>query len=154
MPVYRLLVNGIEREVEARPDTPLLWVLRDQLGLTGPKYGCGVGACGACVSLLDGEAARVCVLPVGELGERAVTTVEGLDDHPVQRAWIAGDVAQCGYCQAGQIMSTVALLRDRPQPSDSDIDEALRDNVCRCGTYPRIRRAVHAAAELAREEGR
>nr|WP_307796153.1 2Fe-2S iron-sulfur cluster-binding protein [Amycolatopsis sp. 195334CR] len=157
MPVYRLRINGIEREVEAAADTPLLWVLRDQLGLTGPKYGCGVGACGACVSLVDNQAARVCVLPVGELAGRAVTTVEGLSehgDHPVQRAWIDGDVAQCGYCQAGQIMSTVALLRERPEPSDADIDKALRDNVCRCGTYPRIRKAVHAAAELAREEGR
>ena len=157
MPVYRLRINGIEREVEAAADTPLLWVLRDQLGLTGPKYGCGVGACGACVSLVDDHATRVCVLPVGELAGRAVTTVEGLSehgDHPVQRAWIDGDVAQCGYCQAGQIMSTVALLRERPEPSDADIDKALRDNVCRCGTYPRIRKAVHAAAELAREEGR
>ncbi|MBN6037769.1 (2Fe-2S)-binding protein [Amycolatopsis sp. 195334CR] len=152
MPVHRLRVNGVDREVEVPAETPLLWVLRDELGLTGPKYGCGIGACGACVSLVDGQAERICVLPVGELGDRAVTTIEGLDDHPVQRAWIDCDVAQCGYCQAGQIMSTVALLRERPEPSDHDIDEALRDNVCRCGTYPRIRRAVHAAAELAREE--
>ncbi|GAB2777405.1 2Fe-2S iron-sulfur cluster-binding protein [Amycolatopsis magusensis] len=154
MPVYRLRVNGTEREVTVPAETALLWVLRDELGLTGPKYGCGIGACGACVSLVDGQARRVCVLPVGEVGAREITTIEGLAGHPAQQAWIAGDVAQCGYCQAGQLMSTVALLAEKPEPTDEDIDEALRDNVCRCGTYPRIRRAVHAAAALAREEDR
>ncbi|ATE55395.1 (2Fe-2S)-binding protein [Actinosynnema pretiosum] len=144
----RLRVNERWHVVDVPDDTPLLWVLREDLGLTGPKYGCGVGACGACTSLVGGAAARPCVLPVSEV-HAEVTTVEGLSadgDHPVQRAWLELDVAQCGYCQPGQIMSTVALLARVPDPSDADIDEALRDNVCRCGTYSRVRAAVKRAA--------
>ncbi|GAA3458216.1 MULTISPECIES: (2Fe-2S)-binding protein [Saccharothrix] len=150
---YRLHVNGERREVDVPGDTPLLWALREQLGVLGPKYGCGVGACGACTSLVDGEAARPCVTPVSEVRGRRVTTIEGLSedgDHPVQRAWLELDVAQCGYCQPGQIMSTVALLSRDPDPDDAAIDEALRDNVCRCGTYSRVRAAVKRAAELKR----
>ncbi|MBY8849012.1 (2Fe-2S)-binding protein [Saccharothrix sp. MB29] len=146
-------VNGERREVDVPGDTPLLWALREQLGVLGPKYGCGVGACGACTSLVDGEAARPCVTPVSEVRGRRVTTIEGLSedgDHPVQRAWLELDVAQCGYCQPGQIMSTVALLSRDPDPDDAAIDEALRDNVCRCGTYSRVRAAVKRAAELKR----
>lgn len=154
MSTHRLTVNGSVVEVECPPETPLLWALRDGLGLSGPKYGCGIGACGACVCLVDGRPERVCVLPVEEVGTREVRTVEGLgDDHPVRRAWITHDVAQCGYCQAGQMMSTVGLLAGRPEPTDADIDEALRDNICRCGTYGRIRAAVHSAAALTREAG-
>lgn len=150
---YRLHVNGRSRVVDTPGDTPLLWALRDELGLTGPKYGCGVGACGACVSLVDGAAARPCVRTVEESAHAKITTIEGLSqrgDHAVQRAWLELDVAQCGYCQPGQIMSAVALLAEHPDPDDAQIEEALRDNVCRCGTYPRIRAAVKRAAELAR----
>jgi isoquinoline 1-oxidoreductase alpha subunit len=150
--MVRIRVNRITRSVTASGDTPTLWALRDELGVLGPKYGCGVGACGACTSLLDGEAFRPCTTPVGDIGTREITTVEGLGgSHPVQRAWAELDVPQCGYCQAGQMMSAAALLRRRPDPTDADIDEALRDNVCRCGTYPRIRAAVHRAAQLQRE---
>ncbi|MEU4689234.1 (2Fe-2S)-binding protein [Actinoplanes sp. NPDC023714] len=147
---YRLHVNGKRRVVDVPGGTPLLWALREELGLTGPRYGCGVGACGACVSLIDGEARRPCVEAVDDVHDARITTIEGLDDHPVQQAWLELDVAQCGYCQPGQIMTTVALLRRRARPDDADIDEALKDNVCRCGTYPRIRAAVHRAAEIAR----
>jgi isoquinoline 1-oxidoreductase alpha subunit len=147
---YRVHVNGERRTVDVPGETPLLWALRDGLGVTGPRYGCGVGACGACVSLIDGEARRPCVETTRDAHGSTITTIEGLDDHPVQRAWLELDVAQCGYCQAGQIMTTVALLRRTRNPSDADIDEALKDNVCRCGTYPRIRAAVHRAAELMR----
>lgn len=150
----RLKVNGENREVRAPGDTPLLWVLREQLGLTGPKYGCGIGACGACTSLVDGKAARPCTTSLADATDHDITTVEGLSqhgDHPVQRAWIDLDVAQCGYCQPGQIMSTVALLATNPDPDDDAIDRALRDNVCRCGTYSRIRAAVRLAARYTRE---
>jgi isoquinoline 1-oxidoreductase alpha subunit len=147
---YRMHVNGRPRSVDVPGETPLLWALREELGLTGPRYGCGVGACGACVSLIDGEAGRPCVRNVEDAEGARVTTIEGLRDHPVQRAWLELDVAQCGYCQAGQIMTTVALLDRDPDPDDAAIDEALRDNICRCGTYPRIRAAVRRAAELAR----
>lgn len=150
---YRLHVNGRQREVRVPGDTPLLWALREELGLTGPKYGCGVGACGACVSLVDGEAARPCVRTVEESEHTRITTIEGLSargDHAVQRAWLELDVAQCGYCQPGQIMAAVALLARTPDPDDEQIAEALRDNVCRCGSYPRIRAAVRRAAQLAR----
>jgi isoquinoline 1-oxidoreductase subunit alpha len=150
---YRLHVNGEKHEVDLPGDTPLLWALREQLGLTGPKYGCGVGACGACTSIVDGEAARPCVRTVEDSHRKRITTIEGLSDdgdHPVQRAWLELDVAQCGYCQPGQIMSAVALLARCPDPDDADIDEALRDNVCRCGTYSRVRAAVRRAAELKR----
>jgi aerobic-type carbon monoxide dehydrogenase small subunit (CoxS/CutS family) len=143
-------VNGKAYEVEAKPDTPLLWVLRDSLGLTGTKYGCGVGECGACTVHLDGEAVRSCMVPVGEVGRRTVTTIEGLSpngDHPLQRAWIEERVSQCGYCQSGQIMTAAALLAENPKPTDVDIDAALAGNLCRCGTYQRIRRAIHRARE-------
>lgn len=155
MSQYRLHVNGRPRVVRLPGETPLLWALRDELGLTGPKYGCGVGACGACVSLIDGAAARPCVRTVEESEHTRITTIEGLSargDHAVQRAWLELDVAQCGYCQPGQIMSAVALLAEHPDPDDAQIDAALRDNICRCGTYPRIRAAVRRAAELARGE--
>ena len=151
----RIRVNGVTRRLDVPADTPALWALRDKLGVLGPKYGCGVGACGACTSLLDGAAFRPCTTPVEQIGNREITTVEGLSgngSHPVQRAWAELDVPQCGYCQAGQMMSAAALLRRNPRPTDADIDEALRDNVCRCGTYPRIRAAVHRAAQLQREE--
>ncbi len=148
-------VNGVTRSIEADAGTPLLWVLRDHLGLTGTKFGCGAGLCGACTVHLDGVAVRSCVLPLGALQGKSVTTVEGLSkdrSHPVQRAWIELDVPQCGYCQSGQIMVAVALLRDHPTPSDAQIDDALSGNICRCGTYARIRKAVHRAAELLRAD--
>ena len=149
MPTYSVTVNGQPRRVDVAPDTPLLWVLRDTLALTGTKYGCGLGVCGACTVHLDGEAARACSVAVSEVGARRVTTIEGLSSdgsHPVQRAWLAEDVAQCGYCQPGQIMQAVALLAKTPKPSDADVDAAMRDNICRCGTYQRVRRAIHRAA--------
>jgi isoquinoline 1-oxidoreductase alpha subunit len=148
----KLKVNGQDREVSAPHDMPLLWVLRDLLGLTGTKYGCGMAQCGACTVHLDGRAVRSCVLPVSAVAGRAVTTIEGLsqgDLHPVQRAWIEEDVVQCGYCQPGQIMAAAALLAVRPKPTDGEIDAALSANLCRCGTYQRIRAAVRRAAELA-----
>ena len=147
-----LNVNQREYTANARPDTPLLWVLRDSLGLTGTKYGCGMALCGACTVHLDGEAVRSCVTPLSAAQGKAVITIEGLApnaDHPVQRAWVQEEVAQCGYCQPGQIMSAAALLARTPTPSDADIDAAMAGNLCRCGTYQRIRRAIHAAAKLA-----
>ena len=148
----KLNVNGKVREVEAPADMPLLWVLRDLLGLTGTKYGCGVAQCGACTVHLDGEAVRSCATAVSEVKGRAITTIEGLGAsglHPVQRAWIEADVVQCGYCQPGQIMAAAALLKAKAKPSDGDIDDALSGNLCRCGTYQRIREAVHRAAAIA-----
>ena len=145
------ILNGEPRSVEADADTPLLWVLRDHLGLTGTKFGCGAGLCGACTVHLDEVAVRSCVLPLGALEGKRITTIEGVSrdrSHAVQRAWIELDVPQCGYCQSGQIMAAVALLRAHPAPSDAQIDDALSGNICRCGTYGRIRRAVHRAAEL------
>ena len=145
----KLDVNGAVREVDAPGDMPLLWVLRDRLGITGVKYGCGMAQCGACTVHLDGEAIRSCVTPVREVGSRKVTTIEGLSpdgSHPVQRAWAEVDVVQCGYCQSGQIMAAAALLAANPNPSDADIDAAMAGNICRCGTYQRIREAVHKAA--------
>jgi isoquinoline 1-oxidoreductase subunit alpha len=147
----KLKVNGKEHEVAAPEDMPLLWVLRDLLGLTGTKFGCGMSQCGACTVHVDGRPVRSCVLPASAVGGRAVTTIEGLSAaglHPVQRAWIEMDVVQCGYCQPGQIMAAAGLLAAKPDPSDSDIDTALSANLCRCGTYQRIRAAVHRAAEL------
>jgi isoquinoline 1-oxidoreductase alpha subunit len=144
-----LNVNGTSRNVDVDPETPLLWVLRDQLQLTGTKYSCGAGLCGACTVLLDGEARRSCITPVSQAAGRQITTIEGLapeGNHPLQRAWLAENVAQCGYCQPGQIMSAAALLARNPQPTDADIDAAMGSNLCRCGTYPRIRRAIHRAA--------
>lgn len=148
----KLKVNGQQHDVAAPEDMPLLWVLRDLLGLTGTKYGCGMAQCGACTVHLDGQALRSCVLPAGAVGARAVTTIEGLAPqglHALQRAWIEQDVVQCGYCQPGQIMAAAALLAARPKPSDAEIDAALSGNLCRCGTYLRIRAAARRAAELA-----
>jgi isoquinoline 1-oxidoreductase alpha subunit len=146
----KLVVNGEEREFGADPDMPLLWALRDLIGLRGTKYGCGIGACGACTVWVDGEPTRSCQLPVGEVAGE-VTTIEGLGAealHPVQQAWIAEQVPQCGYCQSGQIMAAAALLRETPEPTDADIDAAMT-NLCRCGTYPRIRAAMKRAASAA-----
>lgn len=146
---YSLLINGLSTQVDADPDTPLLWVLRDHLNLTGTKFGCGVGQCGACTVHLDGEAARSCQWVVKDVGTRAITTIEGLSpdgSHPVQRAWIREQVPQCGYCQVGQIMSAAALLSRTPHPTDADIDAGMEGNICRCGTYQRIRQAIHSAA--------
>jgi isoquinoline 1-oxidoreductase alpha subunit len=148
----KLKVNGKEHDLAASEEMPLLWVLRDLLGLTGTKYGCGMAQCGACTVHLDGQAVRSCVLPVGAVAGRSVTTIEGLSTgnlHPVQRAWIETDVVQCGYCQSGQIMAAAALLKVRKKPSDAEIDAALSGNLCRCGTYQRIRAAVRRASELA-----
>ena len=149
----KLDINGTVRDVDATPDMPLLWVLRDVLGFTGTKFGCGMAQCGACTVHLDGQPVRSCITPVSTVGPRKVRTIEGLPadgSHPVQRAWAEADVVQCGYCQSGQIMTTVALLEQKPDPSDADIDAALSGNICRCGTYVRIREAVHLAAKLSR----
>jgi aerobic-type carbon monoxide dehydrogenase small subunit (CoxS/CutS family) len=149
--MLELEVNGNAYRVEVESDTPLLWVLRDQLGLNGTKFGCGVGACGACTVLMDGQATRSCVVPVSAAAGKAVTTIEGLSSdrsHPVQQAWLAESVPQCGYCQSGMILAAVALLGQKPQPTDADIDAAMT-NICRCGTYNRIRRAIHSAARRA-----
>ena len=149
MSKFKLVVNGAALEVEADPNMPLLWVLRDKLKLTGTKYGCGIAQCGACTVHVDGNLIRSCVLPISAVSG-AVTTIEGLADggnlHPLQEAWIEHDVPQCGYCQAGQIMSAASLLANNPEPTDADIDTALAGNYCRCGTYIRIRKAVHTAA--------
>ncbi len=147
----KLLVNGKTHEVDAPPDMPLLWVLRDLMGMTGTKFGCGVAQCGACTVHVDGAPLRSCVTPVEAVAGKQVTTIEGLSSdgtHPVQKAWAELDVVQCGYCQSGQIMSAVALLAQIPAPSDADIDQAMSGNICRCGTYPRIRAAVHRAAAI------
>jgi aerobic-type carbon monoxide dehydrogenase small subunit (CoxS/CutS family) len=154
--MINLTINGKSESVEAAEDTPLLWVLRDTLGLTGTKYGCGMALCGACTVHVDGAPTRSCVLPVSAAAGKSITTIEGLSadrSHPVQRAWIELDVPQCGYCQSGQIMSAVALLKNTPAPTDGDIDTAMAGNLCRCGTYVRIRKAIHRAAELASKEG-
>lgn len=149
--MVKLVVNGKRVTVVAEPETPLLWVLRDKLGLTGTKFGCGIAQCGACTVHVDGQARRSCVMPIAEMADKSITTIEGLATpaqlHAVQEAWIAENVPQCGYCQAGQIMTTVALLAANPAPTDDDIDSALSANLCRCGTYPRIRKAVHRAAK-------
>ncbi|MEY4847397.1 MAG: hypothetical protein RLZZ36_510 [Pseudomonadota bacterium] len=148
-----LNVNGRSIEVDVDPQTPLLWVLRDTVGLTGTKYGCGMALCGACTVHLDGEPIRSCVTPVSAIGDQTITTIEGLSkdrSHPVQQAWMEIDVPQCGYCQSGQIMSAAALLAKTPKPTDADIDAAMAGNICRCGTYQRIRAAIHRAAELAK----
>jgi isoquinoline 1-oxidoreductase alpha subunit len=140
-------VNGKEQQVDVSPDTPLLWVLREKLALTGTKYGCGMSVCGACTVLIDGAPRRSCVTPVGDVQGKKVVTIEGIpDNHPVKKAWLAEEVSQCGYCQPGQIMSAVALLNAMPVPTDLDIDSAMSGNLCRCGTYGRIRRAIHAAS--------
>ncbi|HLV88858.1 MAG TPA: (2Fe-2S)-binding protein [Candidatus Sulfotelmatobacter sp.] len=150
MAAIRLLINGTPHDIDAAPDTPLLWVLRDHLNLTGTKYGCGMGLCGACTVHLEGEAVRSCQTAVSSVGAKKITTIEGLssdNSHPVQKAWIAEQVPQCGYCQPGQIMSAAALLSKTPHPTDDQIDDAMVGNLCRCGMYQRIRRAIHRAAE-------
>ena len=152
----KLSVNGRDVETDAAADTPILWVLRDHLGMTGTKFGCGMALCGACTVHLDGAPIRACVTPLAAAEGRKITTIEGLSPdrgHALQRAWLELDVPQCGYCQSGQLMSAAALLAANPAPSDADIDAAMSGNICRCGTYPRIRKAIHRAAELAREGG-
>lgn len=147
--MIELSVNGEKRQVDVVPEMPLLWVLRDELGITGPKYGCGIAQCGACTVHLDGMAVRACQIPVGDVGIAEILTIEGLganELHSVQEAWIEHQVAQCGYCQTGQIMQAVALLNSNPEPSDDDIDAVMSGNLCRCGTYVRVREAIHSAA--------
>ena len=144
-----LMINGEKRTLDASPDTPLLWVLRDNLGLTGTKYGCGMALCGACTVHVNGEAVRSCQIPVSQLSGKKITTIEGLSrngQHPLQKAWIEEQVSQCGYCQSGQIMSAAALLAKTPNPGDADIDQAMSGNICRCATYQQIRAAIHRAA--------
>ncbi|MGE0553917.1 MAG: (2Fe-2S)-binding protein [Gemmatimonadales bacterium] len=146
-------VNGTPREVNADPAMPLLWAIRDILGMTGTKFGCGISQCGACTVQLDGNPIRSCSVPLSAVGDKPVVTIEGLSpdgNHPVQRAWVEKQVPQCGYCQSGQIMSAVALLEKTPNPTDAEIDAAMAGNICRCGTYQRIRAAIHRAAELGR----
>lgn len=146
-----LTINGASREVEVDDDMPLVWILRDSLGMTGTKFGCGVGVCGSCTVLENGKAVRACQIPAHEAQQRSFTTIEGLSkegNHPCQRAWLEGDVAQCGYCQPGMILNACALLRDHPNPSDDLIDAVMSESVCRCGTYPRMRQAIKRAAEL------
>ncbi|MFQ5865073.1 MAG: (2Fe-2S)-binding protein [bacterium] len=150
MAMIALTVNGKKQTVNVSPDTPLLWVLRDTFGLTGTKFGCGRALCGSCTVHLNGNAVRSCVMPVSAVAGSQITTIEGLSpngDHPLQKAWVEEDVPQCGYCQAGQIMSAAALLAQNPKPSDEDINAALSGNLCRCGTYQRIRRAIHRAVK-------
>jgi len=152
-----LNVNGKVHNLNIDPETPLLWVIRDELGLTGTKYGCGMSLCGACTVLIAGEAVRSCVTPVSAAGKKKITTIEGLSSglgHPLQRAWIAEDVPQCGYCQSGQIMQAAALLGKNPRPTDADIDRALSGNICRCGTYQKIRSAIHRASRIMAQGGK
>lgn len=149
MAIFNLKINGKQHQVDVDPDTPVLWVLREHAKLVGTKYGCGIGQCGACTIHLDGTAMRSCSLPVSSIENKAITTIEGLSekgDHPVQQAWIEHDVPQCGYCQAGQIMNAAALLSSNPNPSDQEIDVAMNGNICRCGTYIRIKAAIKEAA--------
>lgn len=151
MPTFNLKINNKTYTVEADVDTPLLWVLRDQINLVGTKYGCGIGQCGACTVHVEGNAMRSCLLQVSQAAGMNITTIEGLSeegDHPVQKAWLEHDVPQCGYCQAGQIMSAAALLENNPNPSDKDIDAAMNGNICRCGTYLRIKQAIKTASKL------
>ncbi len=149
MAVYNLTINGKKHQVDVDPDTPILWVLRDNINLVGTKYGCGIGQCGACTVHLDGNAVRSCSLPVSKVAEQKITTIEGLSEsgtHPLQEAWLAHDVPQCGYCQAGQIMNAASLLTNNPNPSDEDIAAGMNGNICRCGTYTRIKAAIKTAA--------
>ena len=151
MPSFQLKVNGESKTVEVASDTPVLWVLRDHLNLVGTKFGCGIGQCGACTVHLDGNATRSCQLQVSQIDGKEITTIEGLSEegaHPVQEAWTEVDVPQCGYCQAGQMMSAAALLKNTPNPSDTDIDDAMSGNICRCGTYVRIKQAIKTASKL------
>src|SRR3954465_2910359 len=156
MPIFKLQINGREHQADVAADTPLLWVLRDHLGLVGTKYGCGIGQCGACTGHLTGAPTGSCALPLSAAAGQRITTIEGRAGkdgklHPLRAAWIEHDVPQCGYCQAGQLMSAAALLKQKPDPTDADIDAAMNGNICRCGTYPRIRKAIHAAAKQAHE---
>ena len=154
--MIQLTVNQKKYEVDVSPQMPLLWVIRDVLGLTGTKYGCGIAQCGSCTIHLNGKAKRSCVTPVAAAVDKNITTIEGLspdDSHPLQRAWLQADVPQCGYCQSGQLMSAAVLLKANPNPTDRDIDTAMSGNICRCGTYPRIRKAIHIAAGLQKEGG-
>ncbi len=150
-----LKINGKQHKVDASPDMPLLWAIREHVGLIGTKYGCGAGLCGACTVHIDGDAVPSCQIPVKDAQGKRITTIEGIpENHPVKKAWIAEDVPQCGYCQPGQIMEAVALLKENPDPSDTDIDNAMAGNICRCGTYQRIRRAIHTAAKATKKGGR
>jgi aerobic-type carbon monoxide dehydrogenase small subunit (CoxS/CutS family) len=150
-----LIVNGKRYQVDVSEDTPLLWVIREKLNLTGTKYGCGIAMCGACTVLIDGRAEPSCQIPVKDAQGKKITTIEGIpESHPVKRAWLAEEVSQCGWCQPGQIMAAAALLREKPKPSDGDIDDAMERNLCRCGTYPRIRRAIHRAARMMTKGGK
>lgn len=151
MTTFELNINGNLQQVDVDPTTPILWVLRDHMNLVGTKYGCGIAACGACTVHLDGVATRSCQLPVSSVGDKSITTIEGLSengDHPIQQAWLEHDVPQCGYCQAGQIMSASALLKTNPNPSDTEIEGAMDGNICRCGTYTRIKAAIKTAAKV------
>ena len=149
-----LVVNGQKHTVDVDPNTPLLWVIRENLNLTGTKYGCGIALCGACTVHIDGKAERSCQTPVKDAEGKKITTIEGIpEDHPVKKAWISNDVPQCGYCQPGQIMSVVALLNEKPKPSDGDIDDFMSGNICRCGTYQRIRSAIHLASTMMAKGG-
>jgi aerobic-type carbon monoxide dehydrogenase small subunit (CoxS/CutS family) len=151
MATFALTVNGKLRQIDVAPDMPLLWAIREQLALTGTKFGCGIAQCGACTVHVDGKAVRSCNVAVREVVGKKITTIEGLSDkteHPVQKAWIEIDVPQCGYCQSGQIMSAAALLAEKPSPTDADIDRAMAGNICRCGTYQRIRAGIHRAAQI------
>jgi len=151
IPQLKLNVNRKEYTIAVQPDTPLLWVIRESLGLTGTKFGCGIAVCGACTVHVDGEAVRSCRTPVSDVQGKEITTIEGLSiggDHPVQKAWIEDEVPQCGYCHSGQIMRAAALLAENPTPTDEDIDDAMSDSICRCGTYQRIRRAIHRASQI------
>ncbi len=149
--MIKLNINDKDYKVEAAADEPLLWVIRDRLGLTGTKFGCGIGECGACTVLVDGEAVQSCQVEAGDAVGKKITTIEGLpENHPVKDAWVENEVPQCGYCHSGQIMSAAALLEKKPSPTDGDIDDAMSINICRCGTYPRIRKAIHHAAQTKR----
>lgn len=155
--MIELKVNGKNYKADASPDTPLLWVIRESLGLTGTKFGCGMAQCGACTVHLNGEAVRSCVTPASRAVGKEVTTIEGLSSdlsHPLQQAWVAEDVPQCGYCQSGQLMSAAVLLRENPKPTDVDIDDAMCGNICRCGTYLRVRRAIHLAVQIKADGGK
>lgn len=150
MAIFNLNINGKKQQVDVDPTTPMLWVLRDHLNLVGTKYGCGIAACGACTIHIEGVAMRSCMLPVSQVGNNAITTIEGLSEngnHPVQKAWLEHDVAQCGYCQAGQIMNAAALLKANPKPSDAEIEAAMNGNICRCATYTRIKTAIKSAVK-------
>ena len=156
MPRVTLKINGSDHPVDVPSDMPLLWALREKLNLTGTKYSCGIGECGSCTVLVDGRAVKSCMLPAAKMEGREITTIEGLSpdgSHPVQKAWLKEDVPQCGYCQGGQIMAATALLDNNPKPDDADIDKAMSEVICRCGTYPRIRKAVKLAAEYVSDEG-